>query len=392
MRGKVRLPGFRPGKVPANLIRSRFASEIREDVIKSLVPKHFRKRVEERDLNIVGTPDISDVHLHAGEPLTFKAEFEVAPEIELGEYRGLTVAYKEPEVTEAQVTARLERLRDQKAEFIGIDPRPAQDGDFAVISLEPLGQASPNLKKQDELMVEIGAEETLDAFSTNLRGATPGDEKEFDVGYPAEYGDEHLAGQTVRFRAALKAIRRKELPELNDAFAADVGDFKTLQELEDEIRKGLQREQEFLAQQEAKNKLVEKLVEAHDFPVPEAYLERQIEVQVEQHLRSMAARGVDISKIKLDWAKVKESQRDRALREVKATLLLERIADREAVEVTNDEVDREVHRIASQGREPVAAARKRLEEDGGLRRIALRIRAEKTLSLLFEQARKVAED
>jgi trigger factor len=201
-----------------------------------------------------------------------------------------------------------------------------------------------------------------------------------------------LEGKTVRFRVNLKGIRRKELPELNDAFAADTGDFQSLEELQDEIRKSIQRESEFLASQEAKKKLVEQLVDLHEFPVPEAFLERQIEMQVEQYLRSLQARGQDLSNVKLDWEKIRESQRERAARDVKASLLLERIADRETIEVTNEEVDRELQRIARQGREPLAAVRKRLEEDGGLRRIASRIRTDKTLNLLFEQSRKVAQD
>jgi trigger factor len=389
---RVRLPGFRPGKAPAGLVRSRFAAEIREDVIKSLVPKHFHQTVEDQGLHVVGTPDITDVHFHAGEPLTFKAEFEVAPDFELKDYLGLTVPYSEPEVTGEQVAERLERLREQKAEFVNVDPRPVADGDYAVISLEAVGQAPEGIEKQDELTVHIGAEDTLEAFSTNLRGATPGEEKEFDVTYPEDYGDPKLGGKTVRFRVNLKGIRRKELPELNDAFAADTGDFQSLEELKDEIRKSLLRETEFLASQEAKKKLVDQLVDMHDFPVPEAYLERQIEMQVEQYLRSLQARGEDLSNVKLDWAKVKESQRDRAVRDVKASLLLDRIADRETIEVTNEEVDRELQRIARQGREPLPALRKRLEEDGGLRRLATRIRTDKTLNLLFEQARKVAQD
>jgi trigger factor len=392
MRERVRLPGFRPGKAPANLVRARFAASIREDVIKSLVPKHFQKRVEEQDLHVVGAPDITDVHLHAGEPMKFKAEFEIAPEIELKQYRGLTVTYREPAVTDEQVAERLERLKDQKAEFINVDPRPAADGDYAVVALEAQGQIEEALRKQDELVVLIGGEDTLPAFSTNLRGLAPGEDRVFDVSYPEDYGDDKLAGRTIRFRASLKGIRRKELPELSDAFAADLGDFKTLEELRAELRKALQREQEFLAQQAARNKLVDSLVDTHDFPVPEAYLERQIQLQVEQYLRGLAARGADIHSLKLDWEKIKESQRERATREVKASLLLDRIADREAIEVTREEVDREVQRIARQEKEPLAAVRRRLEEDGGLGRIASRIRTDKTLSLLFEQARKVAED
>jgi trigger factor len=388
---RVKLPGFRPGKAPASLVRSRFAGDIREEVVRGLVPKHFHKHAEDKNLRVVGTPDVTDIHYHPGEALTFKAEFEVAPEFELKPYRGIAVPYQEPEVTAEQVDKRLDDLREQKAEFVNEAPRPLADGDFAVVSLEAQGEVEEALRKRDELVVEVGCADTLEAFSTNLRGMSPEEEREFDVAYPEDYGDDKLSGRTVRFRAQLKGIRRKDLPELNDAFAADLGDFKTLEELREEIRKSLQREQEFLAQQRAKAKLVDELVKSHEFPVPEALVDRQIQNQVEQYLRGLAAQGADLDSVKLDWAKVRETQRERATQEVKASLLIEKIADGEGIGVTNEEVDREVQRIARQNREAVAATRQRLEQDGSLNRVASRIRADKTLSLLFEHSTKVAE-
>ncbi len=394
LRQRVRLPGFRPGKVPADLVRSRFAADVREEVIRNLAPRYFQRRVEELGLRVVGSPELLDVHLHAGEPLKFKAEFEVVPEIELKEYREISVPYRQPEVTDGQVAQRLEELREQKAEFITVDPRPAADGDYAVVSLVAgdRGDAPAREQKEEEVMVLIGGEDTLEAFSTNLRSLAPGQEKEFDVSYPADYGDSSLAGRTVRFRAHLKAIRHKELPQLNDEFAKDLGDFQTLEELRGEVRKAIEREQELQAQQQAKGKLVDKLVEMHDFPVPDAYVDRQIQVQVDQYLRSLAARGTDIQSLKLDWGKIRQSQLERATREVKASLLLDRIAERETINVTNEEVDREVKHMAAQSREPAPLVRQRLEKEGQLGRIAARIRAEKTLNFLFEHARKVAED
>jgi len=392
MTQRLRLPGFRTGKVPAGIVRTQFASDIREEVVRSLVPKFFQKQVEDENLRVVGTPDITDVHFHAGEPLTFKAEFEVAPDIELKDYVGLTVAYREPEVTDADIARRIEDLRDQKAEFVNVDPRPLEDGDFAVVALEAIGGLEAPLAKQDELVLHIGGEDTLGAFTENLRGLSPGEEKEFDVHYPDDHGDEKLSGKTVHFRAVVKGIRRKDLPELNDEFARDLGDFKNLEELQSEVRKAIGREREYAAQQEAKSKLVEKLVDMHDFPVPEAFLDRQIEIQVEQYLRSAAARGIDPKSVRIDWEKLKESQREKATRDVKASLLIDRVAERESIEVTTDEVDREVQRIARQEREPAAAVRSRLEKEGVLRRIASHIRTEKTLAFLFERARKIADD
>lgn len=386
---KVRLPGFRPGKAPMGLIRSRFESDIRQDVLERILPRYFNKKIEEDHLQVVGSPRVTGVHFHKGEPLTFKAEFEVAPKIELGEYRGIEVPYQEPVVTDEDVDKRIEQLREQKAEYVNLDPRPIEDGDYAVIALKSTGGIQPPIE-QDELVLHIGDAETLPGFTENLRGLSPGDEKDFEITYPEDYGQERLAGKTIQFHGTVKAIRRKELPELNDDFAKDLGDYQDLNELRDAVRKAIFRDREMRAQQEAKEKIVDKLVEAHDFPVPEAFIDRQIEAQLESQLRALGAQGVDPRQLKLDWEKVRASQRDRAIHDVKGSLLLDRIADREAIVVTQNEVDHEVQRIARQRREPVAAVRMQLEKDGAIRRIASHIRTEKTLNFLFEHARKVA--
>jgi trigger factor len=390
LKKKVRLPGFRPGKAPASLIRSRFESDIRQDVLESLVPKSFRKKVEDEGLHVVGTPNISDVHFHKGEGLHYKAEFEVAPEFELKDVRELSAAYADPQVNDADVDERIGRLREQKAEYVNIDPRPVENGDFAVVVLESLSGVEGQPVRQDDVQLHVGSEDTMPAFSENLLGMQPEEEKEFDVTYPEDFGQERLAGKTVRFRMNLKGIRRKELPELNDEFAKDLGDFQNLEELRDAVRKTIFREREAEAVQKAKNELIDKLVATHDFPVPEAFIERQIENQVEQYVRTLAGQGIDPRHLKLDWAKVKETQRDKAIRDVKASLLLDKLAERESIYATQDEVDREVQAIAKREREPVAATRMKLEKNGVLGRIASHIRTEKTLNHLFEQARKEA--
>jgi len=390
---RAKLPGFRPGKAPASLIRKQFQGDIRQQVLEHLVPKFLEKELEKGDLRIVGQPDISDVHFHHGEPLRFKAEFEVFPQIELNEdYRNLSVQYKDPQVTDEDINKRIEELRDQKADYSNVDPRPIQDGDHAVISIESLSGVEGPAVKQDEMMLNVGAEDTLPAFNENLRGMSPGEEKDFDVAYPEDYAQSKLAGKTVRFHVVLKGIRKKELPEVNDEFAQDLGDFRTVDELREALRKNIYAQREATAQQEAKNKLVDKLVTAHDFPVPEAFIDRQIRNRVEQTLHSLASEGVDPSKLQLDWQKLKSSQRDKALGEVKASLLLSRIAEREAIGATHDEVDKEVERIAKQQREPFAAVRLRFEKDGTLGRIASHIQTEKTLNFLFEHAQKTADE
>ena len=385
---RAKLPGFRPGKAPVSIIRQQFAGEIRKQVLESLIPKYLHNRFEAEDLKVVGQPDITDVHLEAGEPLRFTADFEVVPQVELLDYKGLTVKYHDPEVTDEDVDKRIEELRHSKAEFVNEDPRPLADGDFAVLSLESLSAVEGPPVKNEEMTLEVGGGDTLEDFSEHLRGMNPGEEKEFDVSYPEDYGQPKLAGKTVRFRAQVKGVRRKELPEVNDEFAQDLGDYRTVDELREAVRKSLFGQRQFEAQLEAKNQLVDKLVDMHDFPVPETFVDQQIRNRTG---RALAERGVDPKSLKLDWKKLKENQQDKALHEVKASMLLSRIAEREAIVPTRDEVDKEVERIARQQREPFAAVRLRFEKDGTLGRIASHIQTEKTLCFLFEHAGKTEE-
>src|SRR5580658_8746058 len=313
---KARLPGFRPGKAPASLVRRNFGGDIRQQVLEHLVPRFFDAKAKEENLRVVGTPSISDVHFHDGEPIRFKAHFEVFPEFQPAEYKGVEVPYRQPEVTDEDVQKRVEELRESKATYANEDPRALADGDYAVISLESVAGAEAPIKS-DEVVVLIAGPETLAGFTENLRGASPGDEKEFDVTYPEEYGQEKLAGKTVRFHVVVKGLRRKELPEPNDDFAQDLGDFRTMDELKEALRKSIFAQRETEAQREAKDKLVEKLVDANEFPVPEAFVERQIENRVQQRLQSLAQQGVDPKSFNLDWEKIKLAQHDAALREVK---------------------------------------------------------------------------
>jgi len=387
---RAKLPGFRPGKAPASLIRQQFAGDIRQKVLESLIPKHLQKQFEAENLNVVGTPDIKDVHFHKGEPLRFKAEFEVVPQIELKKYKELEIPYHDPSVTEEDVTKRIEEIREQKGQYINIDPRPLEIGDYAVVALQSVSGVEGEPVKQDEMVLELGGADTFEAFTENLRGLSPGDEKEFEVKYPEDYGAARMAGKTVLFHATVKGIRRRELPELNDDFAQDLGDYRNIDELREAVRKAVFSQRQSDAQQEAKNRIVDKLVDDYDFPVPEVYVDRQIRTRVEQSLRAMAADGVDPRNLKLDWEKVKETQREKAVREVKASLLLSRIAEREGIGALRDEVDKEVEKLARQQREPVAALHIKFEKDGTLGRIASHIQTEKTLNFLFEHARKTA--
>ncbi len=389
-RDRVHLKGFRAGKAPMSLIRKNYAGDIRQKVLENLVPKAVDARVAAEQLRAVSRPNVTDLHFHDGKDLHFKANFEVFPQFEIPNYNGVEVVYKEPDVTDDDVSKRIEEIRETKATYANEDPRPLAGGDYAVVSLESLAGTDEGIKA-DELQVLIGGPETLPGFTENLTGSSPGDEKEFDVTYPEDYGRETLAGKTVRFRVGVKGVRRKELPELNDEFAQDLGDFRTLDEVKEAVRKSILAQRQSDAQREAKDKIVETLVDTNDFPVPEIFVDRQIENRVEQRLKSLQAEGVDPKSFKLDWEKVKAAQKDAALREVKASLVLGKVAERESIMATNEEVDRELDRIARQEKQPVAVLRRKLTENGDLGRIASHIQTEKTLNYLFEHATKKAE-
>ena len=238
--------------------------------------------------------------------------------------------YQDPEVTDEDIAKRVDEIREQKAQYINIDPRPVEDGDFAVVSLESLEGVEGEPVKTDEMVLEIGAKDTFEAFTENLRGLTPGDEKDFEVIYPEDYGVREAGRQdrevprrpqgpapqgTARTRRRVRPGTRR-LPHRGRTREA--------------VRKAIFAQRQNEAQQEAKNKIVDKLVDAHDFPVPEAFVERQIKNRVEQRLRAMAEQGIDPRKLQLDWEKVKESQREKAVREVKASMLLGKVSERES--------------------------------------------------------------
>ena len=247
IRQKVRLPGFRPGKAPASMVEARFESDIRQEVLEQLLPQAFRARVEKEDLRVVGQPNISDLHYERGEPIRFKADFEVAPEFEIAEYRGLPVKYEEPAVTDEEVSSRLENMREQKAEYVNLDPRPIEDKDYVVVALKSLsGLAEPI---EQDSTIEVGGGDTFPSFTEALLGANPGDSKEADVTYPEDYGEPRLAGKTVHFSLTPKVVQRKELPALDDEFARDLGDYQTLDELRDAVRKSIFHEKQHAAQQ-----------------------------------------------------------------------------------------------------------------------------------------------
>ncbi len=397
----ARIPGFRTGHAPASVIKQRFAEGIKSDVVDALVPRYFRKEADKLGLTPVSQPRVSDLHVHDGEPMRFKASFEVMPTIRVDDYKELRADKPDVSVTDEEVEQSLKNLQEQKATFTTIEGSPLGDGDFAQVSLdgkpkdsegEAASPAKPgptgsNPVHMDDILVEIGGQGTMPEFTENLRGASAGDERTFDVHYPQDFSDQRLAGKTFSYTVQVKAVKQKTLPELNDQFAKDLGEFADLGEVRKRIREGMEAEKKHNAEREGKDKLVAELVKRNDFEVPEALVEHQIDVRLDRGLRALAAQGMKTEDMKkMDLNRLRAGQRDQAVQEVKAALLLEKIAEEEKIEVADAEIDREVEALAEQSKQTAEAIRARLTRDGALDRIRNRIRNEKTLDFLYRQS------
>jgi len=386
----ARIPGFRSGHAPASIIRQRFKQEIQNDVVDALVPKYFRKETERQGLIPVSQPRVTDLHVHEDEGMHFKAAFEVMPEIKVEGYKELRAEHPEVFVTDPEVDDSLNALQEQKATFSPVEGRSVADDDYAQVSLDgtPIGEdANTKPVHMDDVLVEIGGKNTMPEFTENLRGANPGDERSFDVHYPDDFSDERLRGKTFAYKVKVNAIKQKSLPELNDDFAKELGEFTTIDEVRQKIREGMEQERRRNAERECKDKLLTELVRRNDFEVPEALVERQIDVRLDRGLRALASQGMRSEDMKkLDFGRLRAGQRDQAVQEVKASLLLEKIADEEQIEVGDDEIDREVEALAKQTNQAPDDIRARLTRDGALDRIRNRIRNEKALDFLYRQS------
>jgi trigger factor len=383
----ARVPGFRPGKAPATLIRRRFAEDIRSELLQQLVPERIEQALTKDKLVPVTQPQVDKVDYTDGNPLKFRASFEVLPEFELAPYTNLEIDVNAPEITDEDVEKTLTEMREHAATFKPIEDRAIADGDYAQLKLvgTPTGGGEP--LRAENVMCHIGAEETLDTFNENLRGAKTGDQRTFDLSYPADYGDPNLAGKSYSYVADVTAIKEKKLPELNDEFAKDVSESQTLADLRVDIRKRLAEGRDHRIAELTLEKLLAKVVAANDFPVPEALVEHQMDARLERAIRSLSSQGVDPRAVKVDWAALRARQRDRAVEDVKAELILDRIATAEKLEADEAEIEREFTAIAEHGGESATAVRARLTKQGTLDRMKSKLRSEKTLDWLRQHAR-----
>lgn len=383
----ARIPGFRPGKAPMTLIRRRFADDIKGEVLQTLVPERVEKAVTEQKLTPVSQPQVEKLDFNDGQPLKFRAVFEVLPEFELGNYKDLQLEMPAMEVNDADVSKTLEEMRERAAAFAPAEGRPVQDGDFVQLKLTGTPEGGGEPLQADSVLCHIGADETMAPFNENLRGVTIGDHKDFDVPYPADYPDAKLAGNTYHYSVDVLGIKTKKLPDLNDDFAKDVSDATTLDELNKKIRESLEHQRDHKHKDLLREKVLAEIVKLHDFPVPQALVEHQMDVRLERVVRSLAQQGVDPRAVNIDWVSLRKRNEDRAKDDVKAELIVDRIATAENIDVTEEEVEHELEHLAGHSNESAEAIRARLTKQGTLDRIKAKLRSDKTLDWLAQNAK-----
>ena len=396
----ARIPGFRQGKVPVAVVRQRYRDQILHDVAHDLIPRMVGSALRERGLEPVATPDIRDVVLEEGKPLTFLADFETMPAIDLGEYTGLSLR-KPPAVLEVGAVDRaLEQLQQRAARWHPVEDRAAEAGDTILVDLtrtkrgrliQLAGEATPPSEQEGKpealqnVTIEIGNPANPEGFNEQLTGAPIGATRSFPVTYPAEYEVPELAGATVDYEITVKGIRRKEILPLDDDFAKEVSDLDTLDALRAQIQQDLQKGAEQDAEHKLRHDLLTEL-SGRIRAVPDALVEQEIDRRLEEFVRRLAEQGIDPMKAEVDWEEFRERQRGPATDSVKSTIAVDEVARRESLQASDEDVDREVARFAERAGLTPAAVRARLERDRAFDRIRAGVRREKAMSWLIEHA------
>jgi trigger factor len=385
---KAKVPGFRPGKAPVQVVKTRYRDEIISEMMNHLLPKYFSDAVAGRQLDVVHAPHYEKVDYSLGQPLKFKAVFEVYPTLNVSNYNGIPAQEISTVIADSEIEESLKKLQEESAELAPVEgDRPIQPGDFAEISYEGRVEDSDEPPIIGEkAVVEVGGRTTVKEFSDNLLGAKTGEEKHFAVEYPPNYPQKTLAGKTTQYKVKVETIKEKKLPELNDELAQSLGQYKSLDELKSKIREDLEKHKKERAEEQLRDRLLEWLETHNEFEIPQSLVERQIEIRLQRLIRDLARQGINPQRLDVDWSKIREDQHHQAIRDVKGSLLLDYIADKESIQVTDDEIEAEIDRIASETNRPGEKVKEVLGRESGMERLKGQIRSKKTLDFLQERA------
>jgi trigger factor len=388
---RAKLPGFRPGHVPEPLVQQRFAGEIREEVIERLLPAALSTAIQEKNLAILGHPRVDGLEWNPPGPLRFSAHLDLKPDVDPGEYRGLPVEDLATEPSEDEVSGVLERIRDSHAEFHPIEGRPAAAGDFAVADvagrfveiLEP-GQ-NPRTFRDEKLTLEIGNPDSMSEINDALTGASAGETRTFRKTFPDDFLNEDYRGKTIDYEVTLVALKEKRLPALDDEFASAVAQSETVETLREKVRANLRQEKEADRRRKFRRQILETILSRTDVPAPEVLVESEVAASLRDYARYLAANGVDPKEA--DWEKIREDARPGAERRVREYLVLDAIARREGIAVTDTELDAEIKRAAARRGVETSELRERLAKGDGLEALRDEMRLSRALDLLISTAR-----
>jgi trigger factor len=388
---QARIPGFRPGKVPVNVIRQRFKPQIMQDVAEHLVSKAVGDALVEKSVEPIETPEIKDLVLEEGKPLTFKASFDVVPGFDPGDLSTIEAAEPARSVEEDAVNQSLERIRERNARFEAVESGAVEPGHTVVVGLERRGTDKDgkqgDVDKHEQVSIELGAPSNPPGFDEHMIGMTAGASKSFTVTYPADYAIPELAGGTVDYTVNLKEIKKRVVPALDDELAKDLGDFSSLEELRTRVREDLEHEAMHAAERQVRQDVLKQLAARVPFPVPASLVDREIDRRLEDFARRLMEQRIDPRQANIDWNAFREGQRAPATEAVASALVLDEIAKRENVSVTDEDLDAELQRYAEQTGHSVASIRARLQKDGELGRLAAGLRREKTIAHVLSKAK-----
>ena len=394
------VPGFRKGHAPRSVVRSRFKGEIRGEVLQELVPEAINKAIDEHSLETIGEPEVhldtdESLQKFGEEPISVNVKVEVLPRVELGQYKEIEVVRRVRPVADADVDRIIEGLRENSASLIPVEDRSAQLGDTVTVNFQGKFIDTPDEEdiKVEDVDVVLGGDGVQQEFTDNLLEVKPEDEKTFRVDYPQDFTSKGLAGKRLEYTAKITAVRTKELPELDDEWAASLNEeFDSLATLRGKVREDLEARAGIEADHHLRSELLRKLSETHPFEVPATLVEHQTTNRLEAVVRDMIGRGIDPRNAELNWEGAREELKGQAEEDVRGSMLLERIAEEENLTVTEEEIEAEIEAIANASRKPKEQVRAALTKDGGDRSIASRLRNRKALDLLVENARITEEE
>jgi len=388
---KAAIPGFRKGKAPESVVRQRFADQIKADALESLLPDAVGEAIREKKLAILGRPQVEDLQWEPPGPIRFSARLDLKPAVDPGDWREVPVEDEPVEPADEDVSKVIDRIREAHAEFHPVEGRAAAPGDFAVadiagsfVEILAPGQ-NPRTFKDEKLTLEVGHADSMPEINDALRGAVPGETRSFRKTFADDFPNEEFRGKTVDYQVTLAAVKEKRLPSVDDAFARAVADGETVETLRDRVRARLRSEKEGDRRRKFRRRILDVLLSRQQIPAPEILVESETASALRDYARYLAASGVDPEKE--DWAKLQEEARPGAERRVREYLLLDAIADREGIEVSDTELEAEFKRAAAQrGVEP-AALREQMTQSGGIEALRDEMRLSKAVDLLIGAAK-----